>query len=142
MLTNTEYKKVFFEQVLQNTTGEFRPTEELIKARTDFLPLLPKSSSELTPRRMMDSYLQCIVPLSDDYDMRAKFINSRGMVHIGRVLEEIDYFAVAILYKHLLFEDERLNKVTPFAIATAKVEDTCIHGELSACLKNIFKLQD
>lgn len=71
--------------------------EELVKLAKD----IPKTQKELPPRRMLDSFDQMIIPLGRNEDLRPKYINHFGGIRIGRILEEMDVFAVHLVSKHL-----------------------------------------
>ena len=64
------------------------------KMREELLKILPKSQDELPPRRMLDSYDSAIIPIASDPTLKDRYITYDGGVRIGRLLEDMDIFAV------------------------------------------------
>ena len=64
------------------------------KKREDLLKILPTSQGQLPPRRMLDSYDSAIIPIASDPSLRDHYITYDGGVRIGRLLEDMDIFAV------------------------------------------------
>ncbi|RZC37772.1 hypothetical protein BDFB_000389 [Asbolus verrucosus] len=70
--------------------------------RTNLMQYLPKSQSELPPRSMKDSFLVALIPLSTDAHLQDKYTTFLGHVRVGRLLEDMDIFAVMVAQKHIL----------------------------------------
>ena len=66
------------------------------------MKLLPSSQDELPYRKMSDSFDHAIIPLGQDLTLRDKYINPYGGVRMGRLLEDMDVFAVHLVFKHVL----------------------------------------
>ena len=64
------------------------------KMREELVDILPNSQSELPARRMLDSFDSAIIPLGSDYSLRDRYLTHHGGVRIGRLLEDMDIFAV------------------------------------------------
>ena len=70
--------------------------------RLELMKLLPSSQDELPNRKMSDSFDHAIIPLGQDLTLRDKYINPYGGVRMGRLLEDMDVFAVHLVFKHVL----------------------------------------
>ena len=70
--------------------------------RLELMKLLPNSQDELPARKMSDSFDHAIIPLGQDLILRDKYINPYGGVRMGRLLEDMDVFAVHLVFKHVL----------------------------------------
>ncbi|XP_037088667.1 acyl-coenzyme A thioesterase 9, mitochondrial-like isoform X2 [Pollicipes pollicipes] len=107
--------------------------ESLTGAQTSFAPqqssdraalerILPRSQDELPARRMSDSYDEAFIPLGSDLKLRDKYINYMGGVRSGRLMEDIDVFAVWLCYRYVLNPKQLPNMPSPFCIVTALVD--------------------
>jgi acyl-coenzyme A thioesterase 9 len=70
-------------------------------SRTHLLEYVPKSQADLPPRSMRDSYLVALIPLSSDLHLQDKYTTFLGYVRVGRLLEDMDIFAVMVAQKHI-----------------------------------------
>ena len=68
----------------------------------ELMKLLPSSQDELPVRKMVDSFDHAVIPLGQDLTLRDKYINPYGGVRMGRLLEDMDVFAVHLVFKHVL----------------------------------------
>ncbi|XP_043853579.1 acyl-coenzyme A thioesterase 9, mitochondrial isoform X1 [Dromiciops gliroides] len=86
--------------------------------------LLPKNQKELPPRRMKDSYIEAILPLGTQTQLREKYLTVYNSVRFGRILEDLDSLGVLICYTHTKIDS---TKISPFSIVTALVDkiDLC-----------------
>ena len=64
------------------------------KKRSELMKILPESQEELPSRRMLDSYDCVIIPIASDTALRDHYITYDGGVRVGRLLEDMDLFAV------------------------------------------------
>ena len=64
------------------------------KKREELLKILPTDQSQLPARRMLDSYDSAIIPIASDPSLRDRYMVADGGVRIGRLLEDMDIFAV------------------------------------------------
>uniref|UniRef100_A0A2K5VWW1 Acyl-CoA thioesterase 9 n=1 Tax=Macaca fascicularis TaxID=9541 RepID=A0A2K5VWW1_MACFA len=51
---------------------------------------LAKSQDELPPRRMKDSYIEVLLPLGSEPELREKYLTVQNTVRFGRILEDLD----------------------------------------------------
>ena len=54
--------------------------------------------------------------------MREKYMTSHKTVRIGRLLEDLDIFAVTLCYKHILNPKQPSGVTSPYSIVTACVD--------------------
>ena len=80
------------------------------------------SQNDLPPRQMLDSYDIAVIPLGSDPKLRNRYCTHIGGVRIGRLLEDMDMFAVHLVFKHILNPKQEKNDPSPFAIITALVD--------------------
>lgn len=73
----------------------------LSKSREHLTPYEPKSIDELPSRSMQDSFTSAVIPLSSDLIIRDKYITFLGSVRLGRLMEDMDMFAVWVLHQHV-----------------------------------------
>ncbi|KAK3086446.1 hypothetical protein FSP39_018538 [Pinctada imbricata] len=76
------------------------------------------SQNDLPVRKPSDSFRQAIIPLSDAVE-RQKYITTNQGIRFGRILENLDTFAVLISYTHATTDD---SKKFPISIVTALVD--------------------
>ncbi|KAG5890384.1 hypothetical protein JTB14_029748 [Gonioctena quinquepunctata] len=92
------------------------------KERSHLLKYLPEKQEELPTRHMQDSFIAAIIPLSTDKVLQDKYISFLGHVRLGRLLEDMDMFAVMVAHKHI--ENPKLppNETFPHILVTALVD--------------------
>jgi acyl-coenzyme A thioesterase 9 len=100
------------------------------KAREELMHILPKSQDELPPRKMLDSYDAALIPLGSDRILRDRYSTIHGGVRIGRLLEDMDIFAVHLVFKHVLNPRQKEGMASPFSIVTALVDQIDFTGEI------------
>ncbi|XP_053403174.1 acyl-coenzyme A thioesterase 9, mitochondrial-like [Mercenaria mercenaria] len=86
----------------------------------NFLPIAT-SQDELPVRSMSDSYRKAIIPLGSNPQLKEKYINYYNGIRFGRILEDLDTFAVAISYTHTL-DASHTDRKSPLSIVTALVD--------------------
>ncbi|KAJ7421882.1 Acyl-coenzyme A thioesterase 9, mitochondrial [Willisornis vidua] len=91
--------------------------------------LLAKRQEDLPPRRMKDSYLEVILPLGSQPEIREKYLNVHNSVRFGRILEDLDSLGVLICYTHTKQETQ---PKSPLSIVTALVD------KINLCKKIIY----
>ncbi|CAL4097130.1 unnamed protein product, partial [Meganyctiphanes norvegica] len=96
--------------------------------RSNLKELLPKSQASLPPRYMKDSFDSALIPLSSDLRLREKYVTFMGGVRVGRLMEDLDVFAVWLCYKHVHNPD---NSISPYSIVTALVDRMDFQNEHS-----------
>ncbi|KAK7074699.1 Acyl-coenzyme A thioesterase 9, mitochondrial [Halocaridina rubra] len=90
--------------------------------RTALLELLPTSQKELPSRSMKDSWDSAIIPLGSEIRLREKYMTFLGGVRVGRLLEDLDVFAVWLCYKHIMNPKQKADLPSPYSIVTALVD--------------------
>ena len=104
-----------------------------VASRKALLDQLPTKQSDLPPRTMLDSYDEAVIPLKDDLDLRERYLTHFGGVRIGRLLEDMDVFAVHIVFKHMLNPKQDPEKSqSPFSIVTALVDKINVKTQIVA----------
>merc|ERR1719300_1707115 len=98
--------------------------------REELLKILPKCQDELPPRRMLDSYDSAIIPIASDPSLRDHYITYDGGVRIGRLLEDMDIFAVHLVFKHVLNPLQKGSPGSPLSIVTGLVDEIDFAGIL------------
>ncbi|KAB7504898.1 Acyl-coenzyme A thioesterase 9, mitochondrial, partial [Armadillidium nasatum] len=91
------------------------------------LDLLPRRQEDLPPRRMSDSWDCAVIPLGSDSELREKYLTFLGGVRTGRLLEDMDIFAVWLCYKHILNPLQKEGYPSPYAVVTALVDRIDFH---------------
>nr|CAD7404354.1 unnamed protein product [Timema cristinae] len=102
--------------------GVHRGYKPLQGTRAYLLDLLPESRDELPERCMQDSYTSAIIPLSTDQSLQDKYVTFLGSIRIGRLLEDMDMFAVWVAHQHISNPKMKPGDVTPYVIVTVLVD--------------------
>ncbi|XP_073920447.1 acyl-coenzyme A thioesterase 9, mitochondrial isoform X2 [Castor canadensis] len=95
--------------------------------------LLSKSQKGLPPRRMKDSYIEVLLPLGSEPELREKYLTVQNTVRFGRILEDLDSLGVLICYMHT---QNHSSKMSPLSIVTALVD------KIDMCKQSISPEQD
>lgn len=93
----------------------------LPKSRERLLQYQP-NHGDLPPRSMKDSLTTALIPLSTDKVLQDKYVNFMGKLRIGRILEEMDSFAVWICHQHLLIPNLPPEIPLPYTFVTVLVD--------------------
>ncbi|XP_030377672.1 acyl-coenzyme A thioesterase 9, mitochondrial-like [Scaptodrosophila lebanonensis] len=91
------------------------------KSRENLLAFQPKHE-ELPTRSMQDSYTTALIPLGDDELARERYVNHLGRLRFGRLLEELDMFAVWICHRHLKIPTLPEEVPLPYTFVTLLVD--------------------
>nr|CAD7198868.1 unnamed protein product [Timema douglasi] len=102
--------------------GVHRGYKPLQGTRAYLLDLLPESRDELPERCMQDSFTSAIIPLSTDQSLQDKYVTFLGSIRIGRLLEDMDMFAVWVAHQHISNPKMKPGDVTPYVIVTVLVD--------------------
>uniref|UniRef100_A0A9L0TFJ2 Acyl-CoA thioesterase 9 n=1 Tax=Equus caballus TaxID=9796 RepID=A0A9L0TFJ2_HORSE len=94
---------------------------------------LAKSQEGLPPRRMKDSYIEVLLPLGSQPELREKYLTVQNTVRFGRILEDLDSLGVLVCYMHTRIHSA---KMSPLSIVTALVD------KIDLCKKNLSPEQD
>jgi len=100
------------------------------RKRAELLKILPESQEELPHRRMLDSYDSAIIPIASDTALRDHYITYDGGVRVGRLLEDMDIFAVHLVFKHVLNPRQKGLPGSPLSIVTGLVDQIDFSGIL------------
>ncbi|XP_038613106.1 acyl-coenzyme A thioesterase 9, mitochondrial isoform X4 [Tachyglossus aculeatus] len=86
--------------------------------------LLAKDQKDLPPRRMKDSFIEVLLPLGSQPQLREKYLNFHNTVRFGRILEDLDSLGVLVCYTHTKVQSAQRS---PLSIVTALVDkiDLC-----------------
>nr|CAD7588601.1 unnamed protein product [Timema genevievae] len=102
--------------------GVHRGYKPLQGTRAYLLDLLPESRDEIPERCMQDSFTSAIIPLSTDQSLQDKYVTFLGSIRIGRLLEDMDMFAVWVAHQHISNPKMKPGDVTPYVIVTVLVD--------------------
>lgn len=91
-------------------------------SRTHLLNRLPVSQQELPPRTMQDSYTSAIIPLSSDVVLQEKYVTFLGHVRLGRLMEDMDIFAVYVGHQHIQNPKQIPGEPSPYVLVTVLVD--------------------
>ncbi|XP_065354156.1 acyl-coenzyme A thioesterase 9, mitochondrial-like [Calliphora vicina] len=98
-------------------TGYIREAEN----REHLLKYTPLQQ-ELPVRSMKDSYMEAYIPLSICADMQVNYVSPVGTVRLGRLMEQLDMFAVWICQQHVLLPKLPANEYLPYTFVTVLVD--------------------
>lgn len=94
----------------------------LRKSRENLAQYEPKSLDELPPRSMQDSFTSALIPLGSDLVIRDKYITFLGSVRLGRLMEDMDLFAVWVLHQHVKIPNLDASVPLPYTFVTLLVD--------------------
>nr|KAF6434917.1 acyl-CoA thioesterase 9 [Rousettus aegyptiacus] len=111
----------------------WRDHVKIMEDRKSLHRFLAKSQNGLPPRRMKDSYIEVLLPLGSQPELREKYLTVQNTVRFGRILEDLDSLGVLICYTHTKIHS---TKMSPLSIVTALVD------RIDMCKKNLSPEQD
>ncbi|KAJ6645243.1 Acyl-coenzyme A thioesterase 9, mitochondrial [Pseudolycoriella hygida] len=94
----------------------------LVPSREHLLSYEPKSAADLPPRSMQDSFTSAIIPLSTDKNLQDKYVTFLGHVRLGRLMEDMDLFAVWVMHQHVKMPNLDPNIPLPYTFVTILVD--------------------
>uniref|UniRef100_A0A1A9VMB9 HotDog ACOT-type domain-containing protein n=1 Tax=Glossina austeni TaxID=7395 RepID=A0A1A9VMB9_GLOAU len=113
------------------------------KTREHLLKYEPKIT-DLPSRSMQDSFTSVIIPLSSDKSLQDRYVAFLGHVRLGRLMEDMDMFAVWVCHQHVnvpslpadvhlpyTFVTILVDKVTFSDVRTRATEDIRMSGHVS-----------
>ncbi|XP_070499028.1 acyl-coenzyme A thioesterase 9, mitochondrial-like [Chironomus tepperi] len=106
--------------------------------REHLVQYTPKSIDELPPRSMQDSFTSAIIPLSTDVKLREKYVGFLGSLRVGRLMEDMDLFAVWVVHQHVLVPNLEPGIPLPYTFVTIlvdKIDFTEIDGKPDADIR-------
>lgn len=102
---------------LMGVSGGYKVIQTKRKQETSTI----KSQSDLPERTMQDSYIESVIPLAENIEMQEKYVTLIGNVRLGRIMEDLDIFAVFVAQKHMLGDLFQVDE-TPYTVVTAGVD--------------------
>lgn len=94
----------------------------LHQSRENLLQYEPKSMSDLPARSMQESFTSAIIPLSTEPSIRDKYVTFLGSVRLGRLMEDMDMFAVWVVHQHVKIPNLNPNIPLPYTFVTLLVD--------------------
>uniref|UniRef100_A0A8C6RM58 HotDog ACOT-type domain-containing protein n=1 Tax=Nannospalax galili TaxID=1026970 RepID=A0A8C6RM58_NANGA len=94
---------------------------------------LAMSQKALPPRKMKDSYIEVLLPLGSEPELREKYLTVQNTVRFGRILEDLDSLGVLVCYMHTRNPSV---KMSPLSIVTALVD------KIDMCKRSLSPEQD
>lgn len=112
---------------------DWRDHVKAMEKRKLLQSILAKSQEALPPRKMKDSYVEVLLPLGSQPELREKYLTVQNSVRFGRILEDLDSLGVLICYMHNKIHSA---KMSPLSIVTALVD------KIDMCKKSLSPEQD
>ncbi|KAM7364250.1 acyl-coenzyme A thioesterase 9, mitochondrial-like isoform 1-T2 [Cochliomyia hominivorax] len=106
------------------------------KTREPLLKYQPKPS-DLPPRSMQDSFTSAVLPLSEDKALQDKYISYLGNVRLGRLMEDMDMFAVWVCHQHIKPNNLPENVPLPYTFVTILVDKITFSGVKAKATEDI-----
>ncbi|XP_038613104.1 acyl-coenzyme A thioesterase 9, mitochondrial isoform X2 [Tachyglossus aculeatus] len=105
-------------------SANWRDHVQAMEERKLLHSLLAKDQKDLPPRRMKDSFIEVLLPLGSQPQLREKYLNFHNTVRFGRILEDLDSLGVLVCYTHTKVQSAQRS---PLSIVTALVDkiDLC-----------------
>lgn len=94
----------------------------LASSREYLLQYEPKLIDELPARSMQDSFTSAIIPLSSDHILQDKYVTFLGSVRLGRLMEDMDLFAVWVVHQHVKIPNLDPTIPLPYTFVTLLVD--------------------
>lgn len=94
----------------------------LHQSRENLLQYEPKSMSDLPARSMQESFTSALIPLSSEPAIRDKYVTFLGSVRLGRLMEDMDMFAVWVVHQHVKIPNLDPNIPLPYTFVTLLVD--------------------
>lgn len=94
----------------------------LTRSRENLLQYEPKSINELPPRTMQDSFTSALIPLASDMMLQDKYVTFLGSVRLGRLMEDMDLFAVWVVHQHVKIPNLEPSIPLPYTFVTLLVD--------------------
>ncbi|KAH8338513.1 hypothetical protein KR059_007891, partial [Drosophila kikkawai] len=108
-------------QKIQEQSGVDVGYHTVPKSRDHLLKHQPKHE-DLPPRTMLDSHTTVLLPLSASELIRERYVNHLGRVRLGRIMEELDMFAVWICHRHVKLPALPKGVPLPYTFVTLLVD--------------------
>uniref|UniRef100_A0A7M4E848 Acyl-CoA thioesterase 9 n=1 Tax=Crocodylus porosus TaxID=8502 RepID=A0A7M4E848_CROPO len=116
-------------RAIVGASTNWRDHVQAMQERKALHTLLAQKQEDLPPKKMKDSYIEVILPLGSQPEIREKYLNVHDSVRFGRILEDLDSLGVLICYTHTNPESHQRS---PLSIVTALVD------KINLCKKVIY----
>lgn len=107
---------------LAKEMGVNHPFTPVLKTRLSLTEYVPKNQDDLPKRSMQDSYIATVIPLSENVAIQEKYTTFLGSVRLGRLLEDMDIFAVIVAHKHIYNPNLPKDALFPQTLVTVLVD--------------------
>eukprot|EP00092_Neocalanus_flemingeri_P026753 GFUD01029005.1.p1 GENE.GFUD01029005.1~~GFUD01029005.1.p1 ORF type:complete len:512 (-),score=111.14 GFUD01029005.1:129-1664(-) len=92
--------------------------------------LLPPSQESLPPRTMEDSFIQAIIPIGSNPDVRLQYTSHIGGARLGRLVQDMDNFAAVVVYKYIDNPLQEPEGPSAYAVVTARMDHLHIREDI------------
>ncbi|ODN03304.1 Acyl-coenzyme A thioesterase 9, mitochondrial [Orchesella cincta] len=128
-LTTQRITEIFAADIGQAKEYSAEGLKLTAERREALMKLLPAADEQLPPRTMKDSFVTAIVPLKSQPEIRERYVTADGRVRIGRLLEDMDVFAVFCCFRHIL-NPKSVGHKNPYSVVTALVDSIYITNDM------------
>lgn len=80
------------------------------------------SPTDLPKRSMADSFTSAVIPLSTSKSLQDKYVSYLGHVRLGRLMEDMDLFAVWVCHQHVQIPSLQEDVHLPYTFVTIMVD--------------------
>eukprot|EP00092_Neocalanus_flemingeri_P035179 GFUD01038283.1.p1 GENE.GFUD01038283.1~~GFUD01038283.1.p1 ORF type:complete len:511 (+),score=112.98 GFUD01038283.1:56-1588(+) len=92
--------------------------------------LLPPSQESLPPRTMEDSFIQALIPIGSNPDVRLQYTSHIGGARLGRLVQDMDNFAAVVVYKYIDNPLQGPEGPSAHAVVTARMDHLHIREDI------------
>ncbi|XP_067615986.1 acyl-coenzyme A thioesterase 9, mitochondrial-like [Eurosta solidaginis] len=107
-----------------------------VESREDLLKYTPKLE-DLPPRSMQDSFTAALIPLSANPRLQYRYVSHNGGLRMGRLIEDMDFFAVWVCLQHLHLPALPENVAVPYTFVTIMADKILIIEQKGDVTKDI-----
>ncbi|XP_063704146.1 acyl-coenzyme A thioesterase 9, mitochondrial-like [Culicoides brevitarsis] len=94
----------------------------IVSTREHLSQYVPESQEGLPARSMQDSFTSAIIPIGSDLALRDKYVGFLGTIRFGRLMEDMDMFAVWIVHNHVKIPNLDPKVHLPYTFVTISVD--------------------
>uniref|UniRef100_T1H3X4 HotDog ACOT-type domain-containing protein n=1 Tax=Megaselia scalaris TaxID=36166 RepID=T1H3X4_MEGSC len=109
-----------YEKILKRLGAE-PGYREVPQSREHLLQYQP-AAEDLPARTMADSFASAIIPLSSSKNLQDKYVNWLGYARLGKLIQDMDGFAVWVCQQHLLIPNLDESIHLPYTFVTILVD--------------------
>ncbi|KAM4795760.1 acyl-coenzyme A thioesterase 9, mitochondrial-like [Rhinophrynus dorsalis] len=114
-------------RTIVGASTNWRDHVQAMEERKSLQSLLASKQEDLPARKIKDSYIEVMLPLGSQPQLREKYLNVYNNVRFGRILEDLDSLGVLICYTHTKSESRQ---TSPLSIVTALVDKIDLQKQL------------